>query len=123
MGKGAYVLTQSAIEKKRNTIEQAKIFKNWFALCTTVIEMANTLPKETKYEGNEFPEYRGKPFRELLDMIIVRDFPEIVLMKDNIEMADEKKIKEWYFRYIQIIERAISDYVHHFHKQRPGGLS
>ncbi len=78
--------------------------------------MANTLPVETKYREKEFPAYHGKSFREFADGQITKDFPKAILEKDSLESKDENEIKEWYALYSPIIERAISDYVHAFHK-------
>lgn len=122
-GKGAYVLTQRAIMQKRQSYEQAKSFGNYFLMCTTLIEMADSLPKDTRFQTGspDWQKYNGKPFRDFLDNVIKKEMPLCIIDKDVLELNDKKLIRAWIFKYGGLIERVISDYVNYFHRKGAGG--
>jgi hypothetical protein len=122
-GKGAYVLTQRAIMQKRQSYEGAKSFNNYFTMCMSLLEMADSLPKDTRFQTQvkDWALYNNKPFREFLDNVIKKEMPQCIIEKDTLEMNDKKAIKAWIFKYGGLIERVISDYVNYFHKRGAGG--
>lgn len=106
-GKGASVLTYTAITQKRQSYEQAKAYNNYFSMIVTLVEMANCLPKET--------EYQGRSWREFLDKEIIPSVPKAIFDKDVLEIDQKQAIRRWIFKYAGIIERTCQDYVFAFY--------
>jgi hypothetical protein len=108
-GKGASVLTYTAITQKRQSYEQAKSYNNYFSMVITLVEMANCLPFET--------EYNGKKWREFVDAEIAKSVPKAIFDNDVLQIKDKQEVKRWIFKYAAIIERTCQDYVNSFYRR------